>query len=130
MAQLQTQLTGLALRVAKEHYGVTLDFSHQSVREVERILGEIHNDYKRTKNEEGLRGLAAEFGAYIITVIEKNTERGVWEADHSTIGPRTFPFHWKGTTIFPFGWCLKRIFDGDSDNVWVKYEAFVLKGIK
>lgn len=129
-AQLQVQLTGLAVQVAKENFGVTLDFSHQSVRDVERILGQLHEDYKRTKKEEGLRGLAAEFAAYIITVIERNTEKGVWEADDRRVGPGTLPFHWRGTTIFPYGWCLKRIYDGDADNVWVKYEAFVLKAAK
>jgi hypothetical protein len=130
MVQLQSQLTHLALRVAKENFGTTLNFSHESIRDVERILGELHKEYIRTKREEGVRGLAAEFGAYIITVIEKNSENGVWKPDHPSIGPGSLPFHWRDSTIFPVAWCLKRIVDGDSDNVWVKYEAFVLKRVQ
>ncbi len=129
LAALQQQLTDLALRAAKS-MNVSLDFSHASVQRVEEALGEIHLQYTKTKSTEGLFGLAAEFGAYIITVIERNTEPGVWEKDHFAVGPNSLPFTWRGTTIFPVGWCHKRIIDGPSDNVWVKYQQFVLKHVK
>lgn len=126
LAALQQQLTGLALQAAKT-MGIGLDFSHASVQRVEEALGNIHAEYNRTKSTEGLFGLAAEFGAYVITVIERNTEPGVWEKDHSAMGPNSLPFTWRGATLFPVGWCHKRIIDGPADNVWVKYQQFVLK---
>ena len=120
MLNLKRELSALAVRVAKEGYGITLDYSPESVRRVEEILGKVHDEYLKSKSEDGLRGLAAEFGAYIIVVIEKNYGAGDWKRDHPTFGEKCFPFYWKGSTIFPVGWCGKRIFDGPGDNVWMK----------
>ncbi|MBI2543551.1 MAG: hypothetical protein HYW24_05205 [Candidatus Aenigmarchaeota archaeon] len=125
MVKLQTQLTKNALDIAKG-FGIDLDFSHESIKQVEKILADIHEEYKKTKNEEGLRGIAISFAAYIISVIERNSGKGKWERNHPKIGPDTFPFSWRDSYLFPYGWCVKRIYDGKSDNVWVKYKVCVL----
>jgi hypothetical protein len=56
-AELQAQLTGLALRIAKEGYGIELDFSNASVQQVEFILADVHENYVSTQNDEGLEGI-------------------------------------------------------------------------
>lgn len=126
IADLQMELTELALRVAREGFNKKLDFSHESIKEVESILSSFHRDYERTKSEDGLNGIALEFGAYIATTIQRNSGEGVLERAHPEFGEAAFPFHYAGGTIFPYMWCLKRIFDGAGDNVWSKYQVLVL----
>lgn len=127
IADLQMELTALALRVAREGFSKKLDFSHESIKEVESILSEFHREYEKTKSEDGLNGIALEFGAYIATTIQRNSGEGVLERDHPEFGEAAFPFHYSGGTIFPYMWCVKRIFDGAGDNVWSKYQVLVLE---
>lgn len=126
ISELKKELVDLSLKVGA-HYNVDLDFSVESVKEVENILSKISEEYKRTKNEEGLSGLALEMAAYIIAVIEKNITVGTWERDSKEFGKETFPYDLGGgDIIFPYAWCLKRIYDGEGENVWSKFEALVL----
>ena len=123
---LRPQLISLALQVA-EGEGLSLDFSPGSVSNVEKILASLHKDYRQTKSEDGLFGLALEFGAYLIEVIDRNyPPKGKWTRDHPEVGPNTFPYEWRGATLFPVGWCQKRILDGPGDNVTTKFERLIL----
>ncbi len=129
MQKLKEELTGYACEIAKE-LGIKLDFSHKSVKRVEKILSKVHKEFKATGDEKGLHGIALEFAAYIISVIEKNSKLGLWKCNHPELGEETFPYEWNGKTIFPYGWCIKRIFDGKGDNVWTKYKVIVMSEIK
>lgn len=129
MQKLKEELTGYALEIA-EQFGIKLDFTHNSVKRVEKILGKLHKEFKKTADEEGLHGISLEFAAYIISVIEKNSKQGVWKRDHPEIGEATFPYEWNNKTIFPYGWCMKRIYDGKQDNVWSKYKVLVLSEVE
>ena len=126
---LQEELSDLALRIADEFYSVELDFTHDSITQVEKILADLHRQYKQTGKSEGLSGIAAEFGSYIGATIQKNTGSGHFEKDHPSLGEGAFPFYWMEATIFPFSWCEKRIFDGSADDISTKYEVFVLEKI-
>jgi len=119
----------LAEQIAKEGFNVTLDYSVESVKQVEQILGSIHNEYKKTHSEEGLQGIAFEFGAYIVKVIEHNFGPAEWQCDHKSMGENTFPLLWHNSTLFPVEWCKKRIFDGSGDDVWIKFKVFVLDAV-
>lgn len=126
LGELQKELTELALQIAKEHYSINLDFSHDSIQQVENILSDIHRQYEETGDTEGLDGIALEFGFYIAATIQKNTDMGHLERDHPDIGEAVFPFYWNNKTIFTYGWCEKRIFDGSGDDVTSKYRVLVL----
>jgi len=126
MAALKAELCGLAERVAREGYDTRLDYSVESIKHVERILASIHDDYKRTKAEDGLNGIAAEFAAYIVTVIERHYGPATWERDDPTFGPASFPLRWRGATVFPYSWCQKRIFEGPAEDVWSKFQALII----
>jgi len=128
-SDLQKELTELALRIAKEYYGIKLDFTHESINSVEKILANTHKQYKETGNAEGLNGIALEFGAYIAATIQKNTNTGVLKRNDPNVGDETFPFYWKGNTLFTYGWCEKRIFDGSGDDIVSKYKVLVLDQI-
>jgi len=127
--KLRDELLGYAHQIA-EGYRIKLDFSHRSIKRVEKILAQIHKGYQKSQSEEGLFGIALEFATYIVAVIEKNSDKGRWERNHPDFGEGSFPFYWRGTTIFPHAWCLKRILDGKGDNVWAKYKTLVLKELK
>ena len=62
LATLRDQLAGHAVKIG-EAFGRRLDYSIKSVKLVEKILGEIHREYSRTKDDSGLSGIAIEFGA-------------------------------------------------------------------
>ena len=125
LASLRDELDDLALQVAS-NFRVKLDHSPKSVKKVEEVLATFHDEYGRTGSEEGLNGIALEFAAYIIKVIELNLEPGTWSRNHPEMGADSFPYHWRGSDMFPFAWCQKRIFDGPADDVWAKFTIFVL----
>jgi len=115
-----------AMKMADD-FQVALDFSHESIKTVDKVLGEFQKDYKKKKSDEGLMGIAIAFAAYIVSVIERNSTPGDWKRNDPTFGEDTFPFEWQGYTIFPVGWCMKRIIDGKPDDIWFRYKTFVLE---
>lgn len=127
--KLHKELTDLAIQIAHESYSINLDFTHASIKKVEKILSDVHRHYLKTGETDGLNGIAMEFGCYISATIQNSTGSGILEKDHPEIGENTFPFSWNETTIFPYGWCKKRIFDGPGDNVESKYRILVLSKI-
>lgn len=126
LKKLQVKLTELALKLA-DIAKIKLDFSVNSVKEVDRILDQIHREYKMKKNEEGISGMALELAAYIVTVIERNIKLGKWERDSKEFGKDSFPYDLgKGNIIFPYAWCLKRIYNDSGEDVWSKFNLLVL----
>jgi hypothetical protein len=125
MPALRAKMCALAEQVAAA-FDIELDYSERSVEDVDGILGELHDEYRRTKSDEGLQGIALQFGAYLVTVLERHRGPVVWKRDHPDIGTDTFPVEWRGTTLFPFGWCLKRIIDGPGDDLVSKWQALIL----
>ena len=126
MQQTKVEMSALAERIAREGFSIHLDYSPESIRQVESILGAMHEDYKSSGSEEGLQGIALEFAAYIVRVIEQHFGPVDWQRDHPSFGEDSFPLYWKGKTLFPVGWCLKRMLDGDGDDVWCKFETLVI----
>ncbi len=129
LEQLKNQMSKLAERIASEGFSIDLDYSVESIKQVEHILGIIHDEYRNTRSEEGLQGIAFEFGAYIVKVIERHFEPAEWQKDHPSMGENLFPLYWRNSTIFPVGWCIKRIYDGQGDDVWTKFKLFVLDNV-
>lgn len=126
LKEIKSEMIDYALEVGKI-FEMELDFSDESIKKVEKILSEIHEEYKRTKNDEGLNGIAIQFGFYIMEVIKRNHGKAWVERNHQSFGENSFPFYWNGATLFPIGWCQKRIFDGNDDNVWIKYQIVVIE---
>ena len=119
METLKEELSALAERIARKGFNIELNYSIDSVRQVEQILAEIHKEYNRTKNDDGIRGIALEFAAYIVKVIEQHFHKGIWKRDHPEFGRETFPY----------SWCLKRIVDGSQDDVWSKFQSLVISKV-
>jgi replicative DNA helicase len=63
LEKLKHEMSALAERIASEVYGIELDYSTESIKQVEKILGRLHKEYKKTKSDEGYAGIAFEFAA-------------------------------------------------------------------
>lgn len=113
-------LANEAVKDAYANHQNKLDYSPDSVKKVEEILGKLHDIYVQNPSSISERGLSAAYGAYIGEVIRR-TEPGVrWERDDAT-GEKVYPLIWGTGHSYPMAWCHRRIVDGDGDNVWVKY---------
>ena len=77
-----------------------------------------------------MQGCAKMYGFYIVRTIEANFKTGRLEPHHPEFGELSFPYYWLGQTLFPVSWCLKRIFDGPSDNVWLKFQTLVVRHVE
>ena len=120
--EFMPEMADRAVRYAAER-GKALDYTPDSVKAVEALLGELHE--ARVKQQLGDRDVnvqALHFGAYVGEVIRRRYG-GSWATDHPAAGPKSFPIHWNGGESFPIGWCGKRILNGDEDNVWVKFRV-------
>ena len=124
---LKDEMSLLAERIANEGFGIKLDYSIESVKDADKVLGKLHTEYKKTKDDEGFTGIAFEFAAYLVKVIEKNVGPFRWERDHPEMGPDSFPLYFGDGALFPFGWCSKRLYDGPGDDLWSKFCVFILK---
>jgi hypothetical protein len=129
MIALRKKLCGLAERIANG-FKLSLDYTDESVDCVEKVLSAVHADYKKTRSEKGIRGIALEFAAYLVTVLERLYGPVLWQRDHPEMGKETFPVEWRGVTLFPYGWCMKRILDGPGDDIRSKWNALVLTRVK
>lgn len=114
-------LASEAVDIADKSYGIKLDYSTESVQQVEVVLGKLHDELQQRKSEEGVRGLAMAFGAYIGESIRKKYPEAKWDRDHPVAGEKSYPLHWLDGDSFPVGWCFKRITNGPEDNVWDKF---------
>lgn len=53
--KLQNKLVGYAMEIA-EKCGYQLNYSNQSIKDVDKILGLLHKEYKATGFKEGMDG--------------------------------------------------------------------------
>ena len=112
-----------AVRDAKESDHITLDYTPDSIRIVESILGKVHDQYVKNPDSVSARGLGTAYGAYVGEVIRRSEIGAKWERDDPVAGEKSYPLHWGGRISFPMTWCYKRIVNGPEDNVWNKYAS-------
>jgi hypothetical protein len=125
---LLTLMTGYALEHA-ELAGVKLDFSHESIKRVDTVLGEFRKRYGKTLDARGALTVALEYACYIVSTVLLSFEEGDFGIDHPVYGEKTFPFYWKGSILFPRTWCLNVVTEaeGKAKTIWELYEEHVLR---
>lgn len=107
-------------------FGIQLDFTDASVDKVEMILDRLSLKLKLDKNEGEARQLAFAFATYIIEVIERKYGKiGEWSNDEGQDSKKLPYIFTDGFTIFPFAWCMKRMIDGEQENLADKYRKLV-----
>jgi hypothetical protein len=73
--ELVQWLANEAVKDAREQNHVDLDYSIQSIQNVEAVLGRVHDQYAKNPSSISANGLASAYGAYIGEVIRR-TEPG------------------------------------------------------
>ncbi len=110
---------------AERENHVHLDYSVESIKSVEKILGQLHEQYAKNPSSISVKGLGSAYGAYVGEAIRRSEPGARWERDDPVGGEKSYPLIWGAGHSYPLAWCQKRITNGDEDNVWVKY--YVLK---
>lgn len=111
-----------AVQMAGQYHHVKLDYRPDSIKEVEAVLGKLHEDYVRTKpSDRAVRDLAMTYGAYIGEVIRRTESGAHWERGDSVGGQDSYPIVWSAGSSYVCAWCYRRITVGEEDNVWLKY---------
>jgi hypothetical protein len=118
-------LASEAEKDAERENHVRLDYSIESIKSVEKILGQLHDQYALNPSSVSVKGLGSAYGAYVGEVIRRSEPGARWERDDAVGGEKSYPLIWGAGHSYPLGWCQKRIIYGDGDNVWVKY--YILK---
>lgn len=109
-----------AAKWVKADRGVELDYSLESIRIMKEELGRVSKQIDGKNPPSGTFGTAMGYGAYVGEVLRRRGG-GTWAADHAVAGERTYPLSMAGgATIFPVGWCWKRLTQGEDDNVFMK----------
>jgi len=118
-------LASEAVNDAERENHVRLDYSIESIKSVEKILGQLHEQYAKNPSSVSVKGLGSAYAAYVGEVIRRSEPGARWEKDDAVGGEKSYPLIWGAGHSYPLGWCQKRIIYGDGDNVWIKY--YVLK---
>jgi hypothetical protein len=118
-------LASEAEKDAEQENHVRLDYSVESIKSVERILGQLHDQYSKNPSSVSVKGIGSAYGAYVGEVIRRSEPGARWERDDAVGGEKSYPLIWGAGHSYPLAWCQKRIINGDEDNVWIKY--YVLK---
>ena len=123
---MQPTLCSVAKRMASEHFGIRLDLSARSVRHVEKILGAIHKEHLKSRSAAAFDGIALEYAAYIVEVVQGHFGPAHWRRDCPREGIDTFPLYWRNQVLYPYDWCQKRIYAGATEDVWSRFSDAVL----
>ena len=113
-----------AIDVAERNFNISLDWSDESVEQVESMLDELHQQISVAKpSQDQIQTFSKMFGSYIGEVYRKNHdgEWGLIESNGTHFpGMKTKK---TGTTFWPWGRVLNRINNGSEDNVWHYYKV-------
>jgi hypothetical protein len=110
---------------ARQVHGLEIDWSDDSVQQVERIAAVIHEEYKKNRpTAEQLEAFYKMVGSYIGEVFRRN--HGAEWGWVSLQGSR-FPGlrARKGTLFWPWGRAMNRIMHGAEDDLWFYYRGLI-----
>jgi hypothetical protein len=112
-----------AVKNAQGKARINLDYSVDSIKQVEEILGRLHEQYVKDPSSISAKGLGSAYGAYIGEVIRRSEPGAKWERDDAVGGEKSYPIIWGPGHSYPMAWCYHRIVNGPEDNVWVKFRV-------
>ncbi|QXC38035.1 hypothetical protein V3429_15960 [Aeromonas jandaei] len=118
-----------AVDMAKNQFGITLDWSDASIPTVEKALALMHSSFITTKprpTEEQAMSFAKGYGSYIGEVYRRN-HGGEWGI--VSLNGQKFPGlkTKSGVNFWPWGRALNRIMQGPENNVADYYRALLEK---
>lgn len=117
---------------ANQKFGIKLDYSAESIRQVEEILDRLHRAIprgllrivRRRPSDEILDTMCKMYGGYIGEVFRRSFG-GTWELPTDTMGAGTvITFNTTdGSRFFPPSKVWKRLNDGEGDSVWFYFQV-------
>lgn len=124
-----------AVEHASERFGITLDYSPESVREVESILGKLYDSIPRTflgrlfkgrpPTDEDIWSVCKMYGGYVGEVVRRH-HGGEWIMDTEiSPGEEVIALEKEGSRMFPPDKVGKRLTNGPEDDVWVYFTVGV-----
>lgn len=128
------ELAQAAVHLANEHFRINLDFSEESLQQVETILDTYHKALpkgmmlvvgrvlKRAPSDEAVRRMALVWGGYIGEVIRRRWG-GEWTTEPNAPVGTALTLRVHEVEIFPPGKAYKRLTNGPEDNVWYYYQV-------
>lgn len=109
--------------IANNNFGVALDWSDNSIKQIEQIAALLHENYVKNKPPENTLNIFVKaIGSYVGEVYRRNhgAEWGwVTMNDQRIVGLKAKT----GTTFWPWGKARKRITGGPEDNIWHYYQV-------
>jgi len=120
-----------AVAHARDHFGVELDYSVDSVRAVETILARLHGAiphgiwklFRRPPSEDALVNLSKMYGGYLGEVM-KRLRGGEWMIETGVVSPGPVICLRKGEDrVFPPAKVWKRLTNGPEDDVWMYFQV-------
>ncbi len=114
-----------AIDLAARNFGWTLDWSEPSIRLVEEMLGQLHEEMADEQPpEDAIWTFAKAFGSYLGEVLRRH-HGGEWGL--VTMDGQSLPgFQQKnGALCWPWSRAQKRLVNGPEDNVWHYYSVLV-----
>jgi Domain of unknown function (DUF3806) len=126
-----------AVNAARTGFNTELDYSPESIKAVEELLGRLYPAVRRGWfrklfrigiSDEQLDTLCKMFGAYIGEVVRRQ-QGGAWEVVQNDLGMESVIALVHGEEkIFPPSKVYKRLVNGDEDNVWHYYQVVMELG--
>lgn len=110
-----------AVSDARQQDHVNLDYSVESIKTVDQVLGRLHDQYAKDPSSVSATGLGSAYGAYVGEVIRRSERGAKWERDDPVAGEKSYPLIWAAGRSFPMTWCYHRIVNGAEDDIWFKY---------
>jgi hypothetical protein len=114
-------LADQAVQDAQKQSHVHLDYSVDSIKRAEGVLGQPHDQYAKDPSSVSAKGLGSAYGAYVGEVIRRSEPGARWGRGDAVGGPKSYPLIWGPGHSYPMAWCYHRIVSGPEDNVWIKY---------
>jgi hypothetical protein len=108
--------------LARERFGISLDWSDNSIQQIERIAALLHDHYvKDHPPEETIAPFYKMLGSYLGEVFRKN-HKGTW--GWVTLKGARFPGMKRepSSLFWPWGKARNRIFNGPEDDLWQYYQ--------
>ena len=117
-----------AVSKAKIDFSIQLDYTPESITQVEKILDTIYNSYQQKPVDEITLGRESRlWGCYIGEVIKKIKD-GKWQRDSAVAGKGALPLVFGvQDEVYPSAWVYKRLTNGDMDNVAYKYQVLIVE---
>ncbi|MGA7935674.1 MAG: hypothetical protein WCA35_19140 [Kovacikia sp.] len=121
-----------AVHWAKERFETKLDFSEESLKEVEIILDRLHkllpqNAWgkllKHSTYQREIVEMSLVWGSYVGEVIRQN-QGGKWNVAMKSRDKSEILLQIQGISLFPMEKVSKRLTNGSGDDLWFYYQSF------